>query len=135
MRQQLSMAGAGRVWGFFANTRYKIAGVVVWGFAVITTAQFLGPILDRQGMGAQVWMWATVIQLILTIIESEFWSGQRGAVSASAVGVDTLINAAGLYPFVGGLNATNVWGMIADATGASSDLGTVAIVAISLFLG
>jgi Na+/H+ antiporter NhaD/arsenite permease-like protein len=56
-------------------------------------------------------------------------------VSSAAVGVDTLINAAGLYPFVGGLSLTNVWAMIADATNASSDLSTVAVVVISLFLG
>ena len=132
---QQRVAGAGKAWNILANMRYKIASVIVWFGAVIATAQFLDPILDRRGLGGQVVLWAVVLQFVLTIIESEFWAGQRGQVSSAAVGVDTLINAAGLYPFVGGLSLTNVWAMIADATNASSDLSTVAVVVISLFLG
>ena len=109
---------------------------MVWGFAVVTTQQFLAPLLQQRGLDAlTVWAGAFGLQLILTIVESEFWQGQRGQVSAAAVIVDTLINAAGLYPFIGGLGATNVWQMISEATGAAPDVGTAAAVGISLFLG
>ena len=140
MQQRMSMAQAGagarQTWNFLANTRYKIAALVVWAVAVITTQQFLAPLLQGRGMdGAAIWFSAIGLQLVLTIVESEFWQGQRGQVSGAAVLVDTLINAAGLYPFVGGLGATNVWAMISEVTGASPDLNTIAAGVISVFLG
>jgi len=130
------MANVGKAWGLLSNGRYKISAVIVWAFAVVTTYQFLVPILARQGYGDQATWWAAaVIQLILTVIESEFWHGQRGQVSGAAVVVDTLVNAAGLFPFVGGLSATNVWTMISAATGAGASINVVSVVIISLFLG
>ena len=123
---------AGRAWDLLSNARYKLAAVAVWGVACITTNQFLAPLIDDV-----VTRWAVTIalQLVLTVVESEFWQGQRGQVSGAAVAIDTLINAAGLYPFVGSLGATNVWTMISEATGAAADVGTIAAVVISLFLG
>lgn len=129
-------AGARQTWNFLANTRYKIAALVVWGFAVVTTQLFLAPILQQRGLdGAAIWLSAIGLQLVLTIVESEFWRGERSQVSTSAVLVDALINAAGLYPFVGSLGATNVWQMISEVTGASPDVNTIAAGVISLFLG
>jgi hypothetical protein len=140
MQQRVSMAGVGagarQTWNFFANTRYKIAALVVWGVAVITTQQFLAPLLHQRGMdGVTIWLSAIGLQLVLTIVESEFWQGERGQVSGAAVLVDTLINAAGLFPFIGGLGLTNVWAMISKVTGASTDLNAITIGVISLFLG
>ena len=136
--QHVSMVGAraGQAWNVLANTRYKIAALTVWSFAVVTTQQFLAPLLQQRGLDVlTVWGVAVGLQLVLTIIESEFWQGERGQVSAAAVLIDTLINAAGLFPFVGSLGATNVWAMISQATGATSDVSTAAAVSISLFLG
>lgn len=129
-------AGARRTWNFLANTRYKLTSLTVWSFAVITTHGFLAPLLQARGIDAvMIWCAAFAIQLILTVMESEFWRGERSQVSTAAVFVDTLINAAGLYPFIGGLGMTNVWAMISEVTGASGDVGTPAAVVISLFLG
>jgi hypothetical protein len=127
-------AMAGRVIGTAARIRFRIASCILWLCAVTTTHMFLVGLLPATPVGT-VWLAAAALQLILTILQSEFWSGQSGYVSTFAVMFDTGINAAGIWPYIQNLDRTNVWYMIAELTGLGGTMSPLVAGLLAIIIG
>jgi hypothetical protein len=76
---------------------------------------------------------ALAFQLVLTIAESPLWrGGEQNMVSVTAVVVDTLINAAAIYPAVGRIDRTPVWAMLSDALGVGGQMGPLVSLIVAI---
>jgi hypothetical protein len=127
-------AMASRVVDTAARIRFRIAACILWVCAVTTTQLFLAGLMPAATTGT-VWLAAAALQLVLTVVQSEFWSGQRGQVSTFAVLVDTGINAAGIWPYIQNLDRTNVWDMIAELTGVGGTMSPLVAGFLAIIIG
>ena len=116
-----------------AMLRFRIAAALLWAAGVYTTHAFLSGLLMYYS-SRDVWIAAIITQLVLTVAESEFWGGGRSPVATGAVVIDTAINAAGIYPILTHLDATNVWLLVRDLTGIPA-LGAWGTLAVAIALG
>lgn len=112
------------------NVRYKLVAAVLWGAACYTTWLFL----DALQPGID-WWWALVIQGVLTVIESDFFRGQRNMVSTTATGIDTAINAGGLWPLAVNLGKTQTWVMVQNVTNTTGGVSPIAAGALAVLVG
>lgn len=101
----------------------RLAGAGAWLIGVFLTYLFLRTFKgDPLGLlGALVI--AFIAQGLLTLAERPLWrwifrrkDGRFIGASVVVTGIDGLLNAAGLYPYIGALTGSNVVAMIADVT-------------------
>lgn len=110
----------------------RIAAVVIWCLACMTTWQFLVALgLDR---------WAAIpsailAQALFTILERPWWGRGRDTVAGMAVLADTLINAGGVWPWMSRLDQTPPWQMLADALQLAPGLAIVPALVLCLTFG
>lgn len=120
----------------------RLAGVIAWLIGVYLTYLFLrtfnGDPLGLIGAGIV----ALISQALLTLAERPLWrwllrrKGGRFVLASVAVTViDGLLNAAGLYPYIGALTGSNVVTMITDVANLDPTIGKSAALAIAFVLG
>lgn len=97
--------------------RFKVISLILWAAATSTTFLFLNGVAEPATSVEMLWVAAIVVQTILTVLESDFIRGMRSEVSVFAVVLDTLINAAGLWPFVQNVDQSSVWVMLSELFG------------------
>ena len=79
---------------------------------------------------------AIALQAVFTIAESPVWKGTKpGVVAYSALVMDTLVNAAAIYPFTRNFGASKVWYFLSDSLGVDSAYSNYTILIITLFMG
>lgn len=111
--------------------RFKIVALIIWLAGVYTTMLFLAGLLPELD-AMRHWMIAVVIQLVLTIAQSEFWSGRRGLVATIAVVVDMAVNAGGLWPLLRNIDMTPTWRLLESAMLVPSDASGAVVLAVTI---
>lgn len=100
--------------------RFRLVALLLWALAVVTTYQFVASFVAVES--TTLIAIAIVMQVVLTVCEGPFLRGMRDVVSMPAILIDTAINAAGIWIWVGNIDQSNVWRMVADVTGTSGGL-------------
>jgi hypothetical protein len=120
---------------------YKIAGVVVWWLGVAATHQLLTALgVAPQGGVFSPALWAGIAiaiatQALLTVLERPVLLGRPNSVSLAVLGVDTLINAGGVFPFALRLGATPTGEALAAAAGQPALVSPGVALLVSLVAG
>lgn len=120
----------------------RIAGAGAWLIGVFLTYLFLrtfkGDPLGLIGAGIV----ALIAQGLLTLAERPLWrwilkrkDGRFIVASVVVTGIDGLLNAAGLYPYIGALTGSNVVSMIADVASIDPTIGKPAAFLIAGAVG
>lgn len=115
----------------------RYTAIVVWLIGAWTTRQF---ILETDFGAALGGVAATVgtlvVQWILTLMERRVWMKDKNGIGPMfALVLDTLLNAAGLLPFVRGIGSTSVWAMLQEAVGTNEAFTYLPALAVSLTIG
>lgn len=123
------------------NPSYRIAAIVIWLLGVGATHQLL------MGLGiAPRVAWTTplfwvgvgvafAVQLLLTVLERPVLIGNPNGISLVVLGVDTLINAGGVFPFAMRIGATPTAQAIATVAEQPSVVSPVVAFAVSVVAG
>lgn len=135
----ISMSGKGGRSGMpiavVAGQRHKIVSVLLWLGGVFTTYLFISTAAAGRYEEWQVVTAAFVMQTILTVLESDFIRGMRSEVSVFAIVVDTLLNAAGLWTFITGIDQSTLWLMLSEVFGVGGNMSAWAAGVIAMVLG
>lgn len=107
----------------------RIAAGIIWSASVWTTANAIAHL----GVSGY-WLMAggIVVQVMLTALESQIWSGRGSLIEWLALVVDILINMGGLWPWIQNIDQTPTWDMLIQAMGAPSDLGNFSKLAVCI---
>lgn len=115
-------------------TPYRAIAVALWLAGAWTT--YL--LIDRLVSG-QAWYISTIeamiIQGFLTALESPVWRGRPGPVNVTAVAIDTLANAGGIFPFTERIGATPPAQMFIQAFHLNGNISPIVAVLFALLLG
>lgn len=131
----------------------RAAAVMAWLFSAFTTSALIESVRNyaygipsvpsdsvlswfvNLALGGYL-MAAVAVQLLLTLAESPIWKGQKGTiVSWTFLIIDTLVNAAAIFPFVRVLDKTPVWYMIVTSFESDATYHPLAALVLTLFLG
>jgi hypothetical protein len=123
-QQVPSKSGKGAPLQAVAAIRYKAIAILLWFCATFTTYLFLSSVIAYRLDTTGVIIAAVLAQLTLTVLESDFIRGRRSEVSVFAIVIDTLLNAAGLWPFVQAIDQTSVWIMLTELSGLTGGVST-----------
>lgn len=124
-----------------ALTLNKIAAVVAWFVGCFTTWLFV-----NKAMEGRAWFLAAVLafvaQALLTLAERPLFQliwGRRGGrfttLSILSVGVDMLLNAAGVYPFIGQMAKTDLGAMLVEVFHVQPTVDPISAFVIAVVLG
>lgn len=119
----------------------RVAAGVAWLGGVATTYLFV-----HKAAPDLFWLpgiiVAATVQALLTLGERPLWRrllGRKGGKAASLAliitFVDALVNAAGIYPYVGRLAQTDLGTMLAEVLNVQPQMGPLAAFSVALFLG
>lgn len=120
----------------------RVAGAGAWAIGVFLTYLFLrtfkGDPLGLIGAGVV----AFIAQWLLTLAERPLWrwilrrkDGRFILASVVVTGIDGLLNAAGLYPYIGALTGSNLVAMIADVARVDPTIGKPAAFVLAGVIG
>lgn len=112
--------------------------VVIWLIGVYTTRQALIEVGIGDNTPAGLVTSAVValgLQWILTRVERRVWLGKVGIAPVIALALDTLANAAGIFPFMRNFGSTAVWSMLQAAFQSQSPFSLMAALGVSIGLG
>jgi len=120
----------------------RLAGGGAWLIGVLLTYLFLRTFKgDPLGLVGAVVV-AFIAQWLLTLAERPLWrwvlrrkDGRFIVASMAVTGVDGLLNAAGLYPYIGALTGSNLVAMIADVAHIDPTIEKPAAFLIALAIG
>lgn len=119
----------------------RLAAVVAWLGGVATTYLFFARAMPEMAWFVNLALAGTA-QWLLTMGERPLWRrllGRKGGRAASLAFVvtlgDGLLNAAGLYPYMNRLGATDLGKMLSDVLNVQSQMDARAAFGIALFLG
>jgi hypothetical protein len=106
---------------------HKIAAILLWFSSAYTTSLLIedvrgsgnstGGILDVfvTGVWGNSFFAAMTLQVILTAGESAIWKGQKlGLVASIALIIDTLVNAAAIWPYMQRFGHSHIWVFLAE---------------------
>lgn len=110
----------------------RVAGIVVWLIGATTTWIFLQSVNPGWGLN---WAAALLAQVILTAMQSPAWRGQFDILGVTALIVDALLNAGGVYAFVQRIDETATWYALSTGFGLSGELSNAVAIIISMILG
>ena len=113
-----------------SNTRYRLCSIVLWCAACYTTWRFL----DALAPGTP-WLAAVVVQAVFTVIESDFFKGQRNIVTVAATAVDSVINAGGLWVYTQHVDRTQSWEMVQAMSNTTGGVSALSAGILALLLG
>lgn len=120
---------------------YKVASVVIWLLGVGATHQLLMGlgIAPRVAWSAPTFwigvLIAFLVQLLLTVLERPVLTGTPNGISLVVLGVDTLINAGGVFPFAMRIGATPTAQAIATVAEQPSVISPVVAFVVSVVAG
>src|SRR5205809_565346 len=119
-------------------TADRWTAVVIWLIGCWTTRQAL----LEAGVGAGIvggeiiaLVAALGLQWILTRVERRVWLGKVGIAPILALALDTLANAAGLFPYIRNFGNTSIWGMLQQAAESNAPFTLTAAFGVCLGLG
>lgn len=112
--------------------------IVIWLIGVYTTRQALIEV----GVGATSSIGQTIatavaiaLQWILTRVERRVWLGKIGIAPVLALALDTLANAAGMFPYIRNFGSTSVWAMLQTVAQTNEPFTLTAALGVCLGLG
>ena len=112
----------------------RLAALVIWCFGLGATW-----LLFSGWLPTAPWYVALapafVTQVILTWVERGAWRGMPSSIAFSAVFLDALLNAGGVYPFMKRLPQTSVGVMLTDVLGSGTVLHPFAAIVAAFLLG
>lgn len=110
-------------------------GGLMWLLGCATTYQVAAILMDGATWGA-VLVVSFVAQVVLTSLESPTLRGKPNPISLAVLGVDTLINAGGVYLILDGrLERLPTTQMVAEAAGQPAQLSALTVAAVSFIIG
>jgi hypothetical protein len=119
---------------------YRIAAVVAWLLGTFTTYLFIARVMPSAWLLAVVL--AAAAQWLLTIAERPLWrflmrrrGGKFVALGLVVTFVDGLINAGGVYPYMGRLAQTDVGVMIAEVLNVQQAMSPLAAFLLAFAIG
>lgn len=110
----------------------KIAAGLVQVGSYLTTWLFVRAIGFT---GADGFLLALIVEFVLMAGKFNFLHGRGNGVGVIAIGIDTLLNAGGIYPYVQNIDQTPTWAMLATTLQLQGDLGNLPALVLSLLLG
>jgi hypothetical protein len=120
----------------------RVAGGGAWLIGVFLTYLFLRTLKGDPLGGVGALAVALIAQWLLTLAERPLWrwllrrkDGRFIAASVAVTGLDGVLNAAGLFPYIGALTGSNVVAMIADVAHVDPTIGKPAALLIALAIG
>lgn len=125
----MSTALTGKV--FSEGIAYKAAAIGTWFVGTYTTYRFLYQLNPNSPYWA-----AFALQALLTLTQRQIY--HRRGVSPVSVGsfvFDTLLNATGIFLYIGNFNNTELWYFITTGTDTSFTLNALALFFLSLIGG
>lgn len=119
----------------------RVASIVAWLGGTFTTYLFFATALPELAWYASFTL-AGLVQWLLTMGERPLWRrllGRRGGQAAPLAFVvtigDGLLNAAGIYPFVGQLAKTGLGAMLAEVLHVERAMDPLAAFGVAFLLG
>jgi hypothetical protein len=120
----------------------RVAGAGAWAIGVLLTYLFLRTFKgDPLGFLGAIAV-ALIAQWLLTLAERPLWrwilrrkDGRFILASVAVTMIDGLLNAAGLYPYIGALTGSNVATMIADVAHIDPTIGKPAALVLAGAIG
>lgn len=119
----------------------KIAAIIAWLCGVFTTYLFIATSAMDVPWHVSL-IAAFVIQWVLTIAEKPLWKvmlrrkgGKFVILGVVVTCIDGVLNAAGIYPYVGRLAQTNVGTMLSEVLGVSQTMGTRSAFLLAFAIG
>lgn len=120
---------------------YRIASIVAWLLGCFTTYLFIARAAPSIGIIISAVL-ATAAQWLLTIAERPLWrfimrrrGGKFVAVGLIVTLIDGIINAGGVYPYMGRLAQTDVGVMISEVLGVQQAMSPTSAFALALAIG
>jgi len=110
----------------------KVTAIIVWLIGVATTRQALIEVGFATIPGTVA---ALGLQWILTRVERRVWLGKVGIAPVIALALDTLANAAGMFPYITKFGDTSIWGMLQAAFQSQTPFTTSAALGVCIGLG
>lgn len=110
----------------------KIAAGLTQAGSFITTYLFIQAI----GLeGATAFFVALGVEFLLTAAKHNVFAGRADALGGIAVGVDMLLNAGGLWPYMLRLDKTPTWSMLQTGLGLDGELRKLPALVLALVFG
>lgn len=116
-----------------ASVNQPIA-VAIWLLACVTTWQLVQAVTPGMDGRWQVGI-GIALQAIFTVLERPVLRGKANRISALVLGIDTLVNAGGIYPFALRMSATPTAAMVSQTFNLAPQMSPAAAFVVSLILG
>ncbi len=117
----------------------KLAAIVAWLIGCFTTALFIGKAIGGAWLLAAAL--AFVAQGLLTLAERPLFrliwgrGGRFTLLAMLSIGIDALLNAAGVYPFVSKLAATDLGAMLVEVFKVQPAVDPISAFVIAVVIG
>ena len=110
----------------------RIAGLIAQAGSFATTWAFIAALNMPPLIGFGI---SLGVEIVLYYGKKLAFENGAESIGWVAVGLDTLLNAGGLWPVAKGLSATPVWVMLAESLGLEKQMSALAALIIALALG
>lgn len=125
----------------------KLASVLTWVGAVTTSYILIESVVNRtywsgdlssfnwDNLFTPLGAFAVIYQFIITILQRGYWSGDKSSMARGAMMVETITNAAAVFPYMLNIDVSGIWLMFESALPFWPGFNTVAALALSLGIG
>lgn len=110
----------------------KGGAVIVWLFGAWATGAFLGQLGVAEPVNFFI---GAGIQFLLTKAEAPIWQGDRNLIRIVALIFDSMLNAAGVWPYMRNLGSTSFWVMVSEWIGSSGEPNMITRAIVVLVVG